>query len=201
MKIYSDFPVQRGIQIAADVLAISAIALGIWLGAVVSSTIAVLADLGRQLESAGVGFKRAMTQAGEALGSIPFVGESVRMPFDAASGTGRALEDAGQTTQSVVMTTAMIVGILVAGIIVLTVSWFWLRSRIRFAVKATRARRVATMPEGESILALRALTTGSRKSLSTVGPSVVTGWRAGNPEVIARLAALELQAAGVRLAR
>ena len=201
MKIYSDFPLQRTLQIAADVLAVGAVAIGVWLGALVTSTIAVLADVGRQLEAAGAGFRGAMTDAGEALGTVPFVGESIRSPFDAASGTGVALESAGATTQAVIMTTAMVVGIVVAGVIIVTVFWLWLPRRIRFAVRATKAKRVAFMAEGESILALRALVSGSRKELATVGPSPVTGWRTGHPDVVSRLAQLELQAAGVRLAR
>lgn len=201
MKIYSDFPVQRTLQIMADVAAIIAIALGIWLGSVVSSTIAVLASVGRQLQDAGAGFKNAMTDAGDALGAVPFVGETVRVPFDAASDTGGVLVDAGHTTQTFIMTTATVVGIVVAVVIAATVCWVWLRRRIRFAVKAARAKRVASMPEGDNILALRALVGGSRKDLATVGPSPVTGWRAGHPEVITRLATLELKAAGVRLDR
>lgn len=201
MKIYSDFPLQRALQITTDVLAVAVIALGIWLGTVVTSTIAVLANVGRQLEDAGAGFKRAMTDAGEAMGTIPFVGETVRVPFDAASGTGGVLEDAGQSTQSFIMTTATVVGIVVACVIVVTVCWLWLRRRIRFAVRAARAQRMATMVEGDSILALRALVQGSRKDLAAISPSPVTGWRTGHPEVIARLADLELQTAGVRLAR
>lgn len=201
MKIYSDFPLQRTLQIAADVAAIVAIALGIWLGTLVSSTIGVLANVGRQLEDTGTGFKNAMADAGEALGTVPFVGETVRVPFDAASDTGGVLADAGQSTQAFIMTAATVVGIVVAGVIAVTVCWVWLRRRIRFAVRARRAARIASMPEGENILALRALMGGSRKDLAAVGPSPVTGWRAGHPDIVARLATLELRAAGVRLAR
>lgn len=201
MKIYSDFPVRRTLQILADVLAVAAIAFGIWLGTFVSSTIAVLADVGKKLETAGAGFKGAMTDAGEALGQVPFVGTTIRGPFDAASGTGSALEDAGQTTQSVIMTTAMIVGIIIASLIVVAVCWWWLRARIRFARRATEASRLAGMDDGMDVLAIRAFVNGSHKGLATAGSQPVEAWRNGDRTVIARLAQLELREAGVRIAR
>ncbi|MEO6942634.1 MAG: hypothetical protein ABI238_04255 [Terrimesophilobacter sp.] len=201
MKIYSDYPVRRALQIASDVLAITAVALGIWLGTIVTSAISVLAVVGRQLESAGAGFKGAMTDAGNALGHIPFVGTSIRVPFDAASGTGGMLEDAGNTTASFITTTAMIVGIVVAGVIVLAVCWWWLRRRIRFARRATEANRLARLEDGPDLLALRALVNGSRKDIAATSAHPVDAWRAGHRDVIVRLAELELRDAGVRIAR
>lgn len=201
MKIYSDFPLRRGLQIATDVLAVAAIAFGVWLGIIVTSAIAVLAEVGRQLETAGAGFKGAMTDAGDALGTVPFFGTTIRAPFDTASGTGGMLEDAGQTTQSVIMTTATIVGVVVAGVIVAFVCWLWLRRRIRFAIRATEANRFAGMDDGVDVLALRALVNGSRKGLVKVGPHPLEGWRSGEHAVMERLAELELREAGVRLAR
>lgn len=201
MTIYSDFPLRRAIQVAVDVLAVAAMAFGVWLGVTVTSAIAILSKVGRQLESAGAGFKGAMSDAGKALGQVPFIGGSIRLPFDAASGTGGMLEDAGQTTQSVVMSTAMIVGVVVAGVIVFTVGWWWLRRRIQFARRATEAKRLVSLDDGLDVLALRALANGSRKDLELAGPHPVEAWRSGNRMVVKKLAELELREAGVRLAR
>lgn len=201
MKIYSDYPVRRALQITADILAVAAIALGIWLGVIVTAAIAVLAEVGRQLESAGAGFKGAMSDAGDALGQVPLIGTSIRVPFDAAGGTGSAIEHAGQTTTSFITTTAIIVGFVVAGVIVLMVCWWWLRRRIRFARRATEASRLARLDDGADLLALRALVNGSRKDLAVTSPHPVEAWRAGHRDVVARLADLELRDAGVRLAR
>lgn len=201
MKIYSDFPVRRILQIAADVVAVTIISLGVWLGTVVTAAIATLAEVGRQLESAGAGFKGAMTDAGQALGQVPFVGSAIRAPFDAASGTGSALENAGQTTESFIETTALIVGIVVGGVIVVVVCWLWLRRRCRFARRATQATRLARMDDGIDVLALRALVNGSRKDLAKTGPHPLEAWRSGDRAVMERLADVELRGAGVRLAR
>jgi len=201
MKIYSDFPLRRAVQIIADVVAVTVIALGVWLGVIVSAAIATLAEVGRQLESAGAGFKGAMSDAGKTLGQVPFIGSAIRAPFDTASGTGGALEDAGQTTQSFIETTALIVGMVVGGVIVVTVCWLWLRRRFRFARRATEASRLAHMDDGAAVLALRALMSGSHKDLARSGPYPVEAWRSGDRVVIERLADLELRGAGVRFAR
>ncbi len=199
MKIYSDYPLRRTAQIAADLLAIVVISLGIWLGVTVAAGIAVLAEVGRQVESAGRGFQGAMTDAADVLGGIPFVGDAARVPFDAASGTGSTLADAGRTAESFVTTTATIVGVLIALVIGGAVLWVWLRRRIGFARRATEASRLARLGDGPDVLALRALVNGSRKDLAAIDAHPVAAWRSGESAVIRRLAELELREAGVRL--
>lgn len=199
MKIYSDYPLRRTAQIAADVLALAIAALGIWLGVVVAAAIAVLAEVGRQVESAGQGFHGAMTDAADVLGGIPFVGDAARVPFDAAGGTGSVLAEAGRTTESFVMTTATIVGVVIAALVVGAVLWVWLRRRIGFVRRATEASRLAQLGDGPDLLALRALVNGSRKDLALVDRHPVDAWRAGEATVVAKLAELELRGAGVRL--
>ena len=200
MKIYSDYPARRTLQITVDVVAISVAGFGVWLGVFVTSAITTLAEVGRQLESAGAGFKGAMTDAGDALGQVPFVGTAIRAPFDAASGTGGILEDMGQTTQSFITTTALIVGAVVASVIVVLVCWVWLSRRIRFARRATEAQRLSQLADGPDFLALRALVGASRKDLAATDAHPRRSWRSGDRAVIGRLAQLELREAGVRIA-
>ena len=199
MKIYSDYPTRRSAQVSADVLAIAIIAVGVWLGVVVFTAIAALAEVGRRLESAGTGFSGAMTDAADALGQIPLVGDAVRAPFDTASGTGGLLEQAGQSTQDLVIRVAIAIGVLVAGLVVFVVYWVWLRRRLAFARRATEASKLARFGDGPELLALRALMNGSRKQLAAVDRHPVTAWRAGDEKIIRKLAQLELREAGVRL--
>jgi hypothetical protein len=199
MKIYSDYPLRRTAQIAADVLAIAVIAFGIWIGTVVTAAIAVFAVIGRQVESAGQGFQGAMTDAADVLGGLPRVGDAARVPFDAASGTGGALADAGRSAESFVLTTATIAGVIVALAVAALVLWVWLRRRIGFARRATEANRLARLGDGPDLLALRALVNGSRKDLAAIDRHPVAAWRSGETAVVRRLAELELREAGVRL--
>lgn len=198
MKIYSDYPLRRAAQIAADLLSLAIIAAGIWLGIVVAAAIAVLAQVGRQLNQAGLGFQGAMTDAGDFLGQTPFVGDAVRVPFDAASGTGVAIAEVGETTEGFIVTTAAIVGAVIAVVVAALVLWIWLRRRITFIRRATEASRLATMGDGHDLLALRALVSASRAELAATSAHPVDAWRSGQPEVVRKLAALELRGAGVR---
>ncbi len=198
MKIYSDYPLRRAAQIAADLLAVATMAAGIWLGVVVAAAIAVLAEVGRQLNRAGLGFQGAMTDAGDFLGQTPFVGDAVRVPFDAASGTGVAIAEVGETTEGFIVTTAAIVGAVISIVIAGLVLWVWLRRRIAFIRRATEASRLATMGDGHDLLALRALVNASRSELAATSTHPVDAWRSGQPEVVRKLAALELRGAGVR---
>jgi hypothetical protein len=199
MKIYSDYPLRRVAQIAADLLALLVIVLGIWLGLTVGAAISFFAEAGRQLRSAGEGFQGAMTDAGDFLGQTPFVGETVRIPFDAASGAGSAIADAGTTTETFIVTTGTVVGIVVALAVAAAVLWVWLRRRLVFIRRATQAAGLAKLGDGPDLLALRALVNGSRRDLAAIDGNPVTAWRAGEPAIIRRLADLELREAGVRM--
>jgi hypothetical protein len=56
---------------------------------------------------------------------------------------------------------------------------------------------LATSPAGEELLALRALTNRPLPELRTVAEDPLEAWRSGDPDAVRRLAALELEAAGV----
>lgn len=200
MKIYSDYPLRRTLQITADIVALALIWFGVWLGSLVGSAISAVAEVGRQLETAGAGFRGAMTDVGDVLETAPFIGEAIRQPFDTASGTGGILEEMGQTTESFITTTGTIVGTVIGAVIVLAVCWVWLIRRIRFARRATEAFRLAKHSEGPDLLALRALVSASRKDLAAAAEHPIGSWRSGDQAVIRRLAKLELREAGVRIA-
>src|SRR5690554_1587466 len=142
MKIYSDFLPRRMSQIGADALALFVIGLGVWLGIAIGTAIAAVAELGRQLRSAGAGFETAMLDAGSALGQVPLVGDAVRLPFDSASTTGTVIADFGVATESFITTTGVTVGVLVALAIAVLVCWVWLRRRIVFIRRATAANQL-----------------------------------------------------------
>ena len=168
MKVYSDYPARRTAQIAADVVSLGLIALFVWCGLLVYGAIAVLAVFGKTIEDAGNGFEETMADAGETLGGVPLIGAGIRQPFDAASGAGSLLADAGQAQQDLVMTAALIIGLVVAIIPILLVLWIWLRRRARWARRATEARNLSRMPDGPDLLALRALVNADFRDLHDI---------------------------------
>jgi hypothetical protein len=199
MKVYSDYPARRTAQIVADLVAIGLIAIFVWAGVIVYGAIAVLAAFGKTIEDAGNGFEETMADAGETLGGVPLIGGGIRQPFDAASGAGTLLAEAGQAQQDLVMTAALIIGIVVAAIPIVLVLWIWLRRRARWARRATEARNLSRLPDGPDLLALRALVNADFRELHDIHGEPVDAWRRGDKKTVRALAQLELREAGVRL--
>ncbi|HEX7834729.1 MAG TPA: hypothetical protein VF479_04585 [Pseudolysinimonas sp.] len=199
MKLYSDYPARRTAQITADVVALGFIAIFVWVGTIVYAAIAVLAAFGRTLEDAGNGFETTMADAGDALGGVPLIGGGIRQPFDAASGAGTLLAQAGQAQQDLVITAALIIATVVALIPILIVVWIWLRRRLRWARRATEARNLSRLADGPDILALRALMHADYREIRGINNEPVDAWRRGDKRVMRELAQLELRESGVKL--
>lgn len=199
MKIYSDFAGRRTRQIIADVLALGAIALWVWFGYTVFTLVNNLAAFGVQMEDAGAGFRETMTEVGETLGGVPLIGPGIRLPFDGASAAGGTLEAAGQAQQDAVLQLATTLGIGTAALPVLTILIVWLVPRILFISRAGRVTQIAAADTGLDLLALRALTSQKLSAIASIDSDALGAWRRGEPEVVRRLAQLELKASGVRL--
>jgi hypothetical protein len=71
--------------------------------------------------------------------------------------------------------------------------------RIRFARRASNARRLVSAGAGVDLLALRALAGQRLTSLTAIDPDPMAAWRRGDDAVMRSLAALELKSSGVRL--
>ncbi len=199
MTLYSDFGPRRTRQIIGDVLASALIVAWVWLGITVYQLVENLARFGEQMEEAGAGFAKTMTEAGTTLGGIPFIGGGIRAPFDSASGAGGALEAAGQSQQVAVNQLAVGLGVGIAALPILMILLFWLVPRIRFARRAGRAKAAVRSGAGIELLALRALATQEISTLSKIHPDAMGAWRRGDATVMHLLAQLELKSVGVRL--
>jgi hypothetical protein len=200
MKLYSDFAGRRTAQIFADVIGIGLILLTIWGAVLLHAAIVLLDQVGKSMKGAGDGFQKTMTDAGDALGGIPLIGGGIRAPFDAASGAGGLLAQAGQAQADLVDTAALVIAIGSALLPILVVLFFWLRPRVRFARRATAAYRMAQLNDGAELLALRALVSANAKQLRAVSAKPVEDWKRGETGVVRALASLELREAGVKLA-
>ena len=147
----------------------------------------------------GRGFRETMTEVGDALGGIPLIGSGIRVPFTAASDAGGALEDAGQSQQELIQQLAVTLGVGVALLPILMILVLWLVPRVRFAdVPAARGSRCGA-GVGLDLLALRALATQKVSTIVDVDADAMGAWRRGDETVLRRLAALELEASGIRL--
>lgn len=200
MKLYSDYGAQRARQIIFDLFAAINIGLWAWLGWWLYSLVMHLQAFGRQMEQAGAGFRGTMTKLGDDLGGIWVIGSSVRAPFDQASRAGAALESAGQSQQEAVHNLALGLGIGIAVLPILTILIFWLVPRIRFALKASKAKAMLSHENSRDLLALRALCSQKLSALAKIDDDPAGAWRREDERVLRALASLELRSAGVRLA-
>ncbi|WP_314451312.1 hypothetical protein [uncultured Microbacterium sp.] len=198
MKLYSDFAAQRARQVTADIIALVLIAVSIAVGVFVFSTVAQLAQFGRQMQTAGADFRTSMTDVGAQLGGVPLIGSGISAPFDTASSAGDTLATAGQTQQDLVMQAAVALGVGVAALPILVVLLVWLLPRLRFISRATRTRTLMRAGLDTDLLALRALTHQRVGVIAKVAPDALGAWRRGDPEVVRRLAGLELRSVGIR---
>jgi hypothetical protein len=198
VKLYSDFAAQRARQVTADIIALALIAVSIAVGVFVFSTVAQLAQFGRQMQTAGADFRTSMTDVGAQLGGVPLIGSGISAPFDTASSAGDTLATAGQTQQDLVMQAAVALGVGVAALPILIVLLVWLLPRLRFISRATRTRTLMRAGLDTDLLALRALTHQKVGVIAKVAPDALGAWRRGDPDVMRELAGLELRSVGIR---
>ena len=199
MRLYSDFWGPRAYQIAGDIVAAIVLVVGIVLGVSIHNAIAALKGIGAQVERSGGDFASTLGSIGRQLGGVPLIGGGIRAPFDAASGAGSTLAKAGADWQAGVEHLATLAGWTVALLVVLLVLVGWVRPRLVGAVRRGLLARLARRSPDLELLAFRALANRPPRAVAAVDEHAVGAWRRGDPEVIRRLAALELRAGGVRL--
>lgn len=199
VKLYSDFAARRTRQIATDVVALVLIVASVANGVAVFSTVNDLSRFGRQMQDAGADFRLSMTDVGDRLSGVPLIGAGISAPFDTASGAGSTLEAAGQTQQDLILRAAIALGVGVAALPILLLVLVWLLPRLRFAVRATRTRAMLHAGLDVELLALRALTHQKVGAIAKVAPDALGAWRRRDPEVMRRLADLELKSVGIRV--
>jgi len=194
MRLYSDLPRARALQIAGDVVALVVLIGGIVLAIALHGAIAALEGVGNRVAASGSGFATTLGDIGRQLGGVPLIGSGIRAPFDGAAGAGSALATAGVGWSTGVERIATIAGWTVALLVVLVVLGGWVRPRLSGALLRGA---VARLSGDVDLLALRALTGRPSRALAAVGPDAAAAWRRGDPEVVRRLADVALRDAGL----
>lgn len=195
---YAETPARRIRQFVADLAAILALVGCYWLGSAVLGLTAELAGPGRSLESGGAALAQRMTEAGAAVSGAPFIGDTLRQPFDEASAAARSIKRAGVQQQHVVGTLSTTLGWVTGGVPAIVVLAVWLPRRLQFARRAGQAHHLVRSGVGVDVFALRALARQPIAKLAKLPTDPAAGWRAGDPATIEALAALELRREGLR---
>jgi len=195
---YARTPVRRTLQVAGDVSLVLWVWLWVALGRAVHERTLALADPGRRLEAGAGDVAGSLAEAGRTASGVPFVGDELARPISAAGSAAGAMAEAGRRQVEVVTDLAWLLGVVVAVVPVLVVMVVWLPLRIRFTRRASAAQRLVDADADLSLFALRALTNQPMHRLARVSDDPVRAWREQDPDVVRRLAVLELADAGLR---
>lgn len=198
MKFFADTPLRRTLQVLADLLFVAWLVLWVWIGTAVHDGTAQLAEPARQTDSAATSMAEQLRDAGGQLGEAPLVGDELAVPFDRAADASDGIAAAGRDTVEAVEQLALLLGLSVALIPILIVSAIHLPLRWRFIRQATAGARFIDASEDLDLFALRALANQPMHVLARISDDPAGAWRARDPDVVRRLAALELADAGLR---
>lgn len=200
MQWYAETRARRTRQVVADLLVLGWVVLWVLVGRWAFGLVSALARPAEPLRAAGSAVQDRMTEVAESIGDTPLVGDRLEDPFLGAANAGGALVSAGDNLESAVERMATLVGLLTAGVPILLVLGAYLLVRLYYARRTGAMAAFRDAPGGAELLALRALVTQKPARLAAIGPDPLHGWRTGDQEQVAALAALELRRLGLRAA-
>ena len=198
MKLYADTSVRRTLQLTGDLALVLWVVLWVAISQKVRDATLELRAPGYRIDSSASDLAERLRDAGETVGGIPLVGEGVAKPFDGAGGAAEGLAEAGRSQVHAVETLAFWLALAVLLIPVLLVLWFYLPARIRFVRRATAGQRFLDEEADLDLFALRAMSRQPLHVLARLDRDPAGAWRRGDPDVIDRLARLELRSVGLR---
>ena len=198
MKLYSDIPGRRLVQMAADVGVVLWVVLWVRVAQRVYDATMALAEPGRNLAGAGSSFRDTMSSAGDNVDDLPLLDDRVATPFRSAAGVGTEIEKAGTDLVSAVERVSLLLALTTAMVPILIVGATWLVLRWRFARRATAAQRFIDAEPDLDLFALRAMANQPMPRLARVSDDPAGAWRRGDLDVIHALALLELKDSGLR---
>ncbi|MEO5982920.1 MAG: hypothetical protein ABIQ13_11440 [Pedococcus sp.] len=197
MKLYADLPGRRTLQILADLGIVAWVSAWAWVGRLVHDTTLGLAAPGHGLQSAGSGFRKEMTGAGNAVKDVPLVGDKIAAPFRRAGSAGTTIQQAGTDLVDAVGKLANLLGWVSALVPIVIVGLLWVFVRGRFVRRATAAQRFIDQSADLDLFALRAMAGQPMRKLAAISPDPAGAWRRGDKPTIRALALLELRDSGL----
>ena len=197
MKFYADAVPHRARQLTGDLSLVLWIVLWIWVADTVRDATLKLAVPGQKIDSAGTEMADRLRDAGSTVSDIPLVGDEASKPFDGAGGSADDLAEAGRAQVAAVENLADVLGLAVALIPILIALLVYLPLRIRFIRRASAGQRFLDSAADLDLFALRAIANQPLHVLARVAPDPADAWRRRDPEVVRRLAALELKDVGL----
>lgn len=197
LRPYSTRPIRLCLQVVCDLSVAAWVIVWIAIARFVDRAVHTVASSGYALQSGAGGVADHLRDAGDGVSRVPLVGDPLSSPLSSAGGAAGSVADAGRDLGDRIADAALPIGLAVALVPIVPVLMTWLLLRMRFARRAGAYAQLARLPEGDTLLALRALTGRSPRRLTAISTDPAGGWMRGEPETIRRLADLELRLGGV----
>jgi hypothetical protein len=197
MKPYAEVPARATRQLVADVLALCWMIAFVALAEHSRTQMLTLRAPASGMIDAGNGVSRAFAEMANLAQLVPFVGSQLAGIMTDGQQVGQSLTNAGQQQFDSVTGLASGTALLVVLVGALPLAVAWLPTRLRYARDAAAAVIGRDTADGTELLALHALSRIPARQLRTVAPNPVAAWRGGDPEVVRKLAALELDRLGL----
>ena len=197
LTLYAADHIHRARQYVGDFLLVVWVVTWVRLALTVHDATAQLAAPGRSIESSGSSLAERLRSAGSAVDDTPLIGEQLSSPLDAAGSAADELAAAGTAQAEAVGTLAFWLGLCVGLAPILSVAAIYLPLRIRFVRRATAGQRFIDSVDDLDLFALRALTHQPLHRLARISDDPAGAWRAGERDVVRRLAELELRDVGL----
>lgn len=201
MKLYADRPSRLAAQLLADLLTVAWIVGWVLLGRFVHELVSALAVPGEKMDDAGTSLSAKLLEAAGRVDDLPLVNDGIAVPFEGAAKAADQLRAAGEAQVEAVASIAIAVAIAVVVVPVLMWLMVYVPLRWRFIRKATSTQRFLEAGTGADLVALRAMATQPLHKIVKISHDPVRAWRDGDPDVVARLAELELKAVGLSAKR
>jgi hypothetical protein len=199
MGIYASRPGRMVGQLLSDVFVLVWTVVWALIGTFVNAAIERLAAPARETARTAGRLAGDFTDAANQASQVPGVGDQLRRPFDAASTTMGNLIASADHQVTLIEQVALIAGWLAFLIPVSLVVALWLPRRIRFYRQAKASQQFIDSAADLDLFALRAMAAQPLSVLAAISDDPVRAWRAGDREVINRLAEIELRRHGLQM--
>jgi hypothetical protein len=196
MRIYAERPGRVLLQLLADAAVLAWVYVVVQFAQAARDVVLQLQGPAGRLVGAGDAIRGAFDSAAATASGVPFVGDDLARALGTGSTAGDSLSSSGREIAATATTagTAVLAAVVLLGVVPVVAVWLALRVRWVRAAASARAARAAD----PDLLALQALTRRPTRRLLAVTPEPGAAWRGGDPEAVAALAAVELDALGLR---
>lgn len=198
MKLYAETPARRTRQLVADLLFLGWLVLWVYVAGVVHASTMELVKPSEQVELAGERLSEGLAGTRDFLADVPLIGDGVAGPLDEAKAATDQLAEGGRQSVGAIETLAFWLRLSIGASPILIVAAFYLPGRVRFVQEATATQQFINTNDDLDLLALRALSRQPLPMLARISEDPAGGWRSGDPDVIWKLAELELRSKGLK---